>query len=96
MRRGEWLLFRSELLGLDAISDMGSFLITQTLNTPDPNGDGSFVRQANGPSLSISGSSVSEPIYDSSADINGVFAKWAAVPDCSPFPRRGSSRRLFP
>ena len=61
----------------------------------DPNGDGYFVHQANGPGLSIFGASPTEPIYDSSADINGVFARWTAVPDFSPFPGRGSPGGCF-
>jgi hypothetical protein len=66
-----WALTPYEIMG-------SNFLITQTLNSNL--NDGYFVHQANGPGLSIFGGTATEPIYDSSADTNGVFARWTPSP----------------
>jgi hypothetical protein len=71
-----WALTPYEIMG-------SNFLITQTLNASNEP-DGYFVHQANGPGLSIFGGTATEPIYDSSEDFNGVFARWTAqVPEPS-------------
>ncbi len=83
-----WALTPYKILG-------DNFLIAQALNSAVGTDDGFFLHQPNGPGLSIFGSAT-ETIYDSSVDINGVFAKWTPVPDCSPFPGRGHTDGCFP
>jgi hypothetical protein len=64
-----WLLTPYSILG-------NNFLITQTANIDLNQNDGYFVHTGdpNSPGISISG-------YDGSEDINGVLARWVAVPE---------------